>query len=105
MPYELSFSPEFFMLPDENNGSKYPHSDAPYSVWGALMAMDDEEWAEMCEDVFPGANPEYVDCDMVMTQIYQVNTCGDISSPVDVWIDEEGYHTVLVYEANGRPTE
>jgi hypothetical protein len=40
----------------------------------------------------------------VMDKIRETNTCGSLSSPVDVWIDEEGYFTVDVYDANGRET-
>jgi len=105
MSYELSFSQEFFMLPGENQGVEYPHGDEPYSVYGALKQMNDEQWAEMCEDVWPGCDPNYVTIKMIMDHIKQVNNCACLSVPVEVCIDEAGWHSVFVYEANGRPEQ
>ena len=54
-----------------------------------------DEWVEMCRDVFH-CSPDFVDSGMVVSQIEKVDTCTDLFSPVEVWIDEEGYYTVLV---------
>jgi hypothetical protein len=104
MAYGLSFSQEFFSLPNETNGVEYPHGDEPYSVYGALKALDDDLWNEMVGELFFESDPEYITIDMVMGIIHQTNTCSNLTSPVEVWIDDEGYYTVDVYEANGRPT-
>jgi len=99
MAYELSFSPEFFVGPHDMDGSiNLKDNDSPTSVYQAVMAMDDETFAEMARDVF-GTDPDFVDAGMVMEKIQETNTCGDLRSPVDVWIDEEGFYTVDVYEA------
>jgi hypothetical protein len=34
----------------------------------------------------------------VMDRIVETNTCRDLRSPVEVYIDDEGYHSVRVYE-------
>ena len=92
MSYELSFSPEFF-------DSEYAPSKArPFTGRQAIEAMPDDEFAVMAREVF-GCDPDFVDADTVMQKIAETNTCGTLSSPVDVWIDPEGYHSVFVYEA------
>ena len=93
------------MLPGEDNGVEYPHNDAPYSVYGALKQMDMEQWDEMCENCFPGQSPDHIDIDMVIKHIKQVNACACLSTPVEVYIDEEGWHSIFVYEAMGRPEQ
>ena len=101
MSYELSFSPEFFFAEAE----PYDRSDhavnakgEPVSVWSAIHMMPDDKWIAMCEDLFPGINPEIVSPDAVLMKIQDTNTCSNLNSPVRVWIDENGDHTVEVYE-------
>lgn len=102
MAFDLSFSPEFFMLPGELDGAEYPHGDRPYSVRGAILAMPDDEWALMCTECF-GVAPEYVSAEAVLEKIQHTNTCTDLRSPVTVWIDADGWHSVDVYDREGRP--
>jgi len=98
MAYELSFAPEFFVGPHDHDGSiDFDNLEEPTSVYQALMAMSEEEFAEMTYEVF-GVEPDLVDINVVMQKIRETDTCGDLRSPVDVWIDEEGYYTVNVYE-------
>jgi hypothetical protein len=98
--YELSFSPEFFF----SEGEPYDHlSDTkrPVSVWAAIEGMrlhDPEQWANLAKEVFGLDNPEYLTSETVMDKIQETNTCGTLSSPVDVYIDPEGYFTVDVYD-------
>lgn len=100
MAYSLSFGPEFFMSDGEPyDGASEPNSEGnPTTVCAAIVAMSDDAWNEMCADVFPSADPEHITPDMVLEQIQQVDTCSNLSSPVEVWIDADGYHTVKVYE-------
>lgn len=98
MAFELSFSPEFFF----REGEPYDitdnwKSDRPTSVWQAIMNMPDEDWNAMCAEVFD-RKPLYVTPEMVLEQIRKVNTCHDLRSPVEVYIDEDGWHSVLVYD-------
>ncbi len=96
MAFELSFSPEFFWGED---GEWEEKSDTPTSVMQALFSMSEEEWIEMCGEVFPRTDPEYLDCHDVLRKITETNTCTDLRPPVEVWIDEEGYHTVSVHDS------
>lgn len=99
MAYELSFSPEFFIGPHDLDGSiDFDNLEEPTSVYQALMAMPEDKFAEMAREVF-GVEPDLVDIDVVMQKIRETNTCGDLRSPVDVWIDDEGYFTVDVYDS------
>ena len=91
MSYSLSFSPEFYDSEDEYS------KDRPFTVRQAIMAMPDDRFAEMARKVF-GCEPDFVDADTVMQKITETDTCGTLSSPVDVYIDPEGYFTVDVYE-------
>lgn len=96
--FELSFAPEFFVGPHDLDGSVdlSPSNEEPSSVYQAIHAMSEESFAEMARDVF-GCEPDFVDADMVLAKIQETNTCGDLRSPVEVWIDEEGWHTVSVH--------
>lgn len=96
--FELSFAPEFFVGPHDLDQSVdlSPSNKKPSSVYQAIHAMSEEGFAEMARDVF-GCDPDFVDAFMVLAKIQETNTCRDLRSPVEVWIDEEGWHTVSVY--------
>lgn len=107
--YELSFSPEFFFAEGEpyDGGPELP-ARRPISVWSAVETMrlsDPARWAELAKEVFSLDNPSYLTPESVLEKIQETNTCGTLSSPVDVYIDPEGYFTVDVYDEhrqNGR---
>ncbi len=90
--YGHSFSPEFY-------GDVYSpeKKDRPTNVTDALASMSDEEWNEMAKEVF-NVDGDMLGLDTVMSKIMETDTVGTLSPPVDVWIDEEGYYTVDVYE-------
>ena len=100
--YELSFSPEFFMGPDDPEMTE--PSSKPTTVWQALVSaknLDPKWWSEMVEEVFPEweyASSEFPETD-VFDKIRETNTCGDLRSPVDVWVDPEGLYTLDVYDS------
>ncbi len=100
--YELSFSPEFFFAEGEpyDGGPEIP-TRRPISVWSAIESMrlgDPGRWAEMAREVFGLDNPQYLTPETVMDKVQETNTCGDLSSPVDVYVDPEGYFTLDVYD-------
>ena len=97
MAYDLSFAPEFFIGPHDLEGIEFD-KDRPVSVYQAVSTMSDEDWWRMAEEVFDGRPPELITVEMVMDKIREVNTCRNLSSPVEVYIDEAGYHSVHVYE-------
>lgn len=92
MSYSLSFSPEFYSTEDDFSAER------PFTVEQAINAMPEDRWAELAREVF-GCEPEFLTAETVMDKIRETDTCGTLSSPVDVWIDPEGYFTVDVYEA------
>lgn len=102
--YELSFSPEFFF----SEGEPYDYlgdTKRPVSVWAAVEGMrlhNPEQWAELAKEVFGLDNPEYLTSETVMDKIQETNTCGTLSSPVDVYIDPEGWFSVDVYDDMSR---
>lgn len=95
MSYSHSFANGFYYDEDEAAPNK---SKRPTSVHMALRSMKSKDWKAMCKDVFPGVEPDYVDIDMVMDKIMETDTVSNLDSPVEVWIDEEGYHTIEVYD-------
>lgn len=107
--YELSFSPEFFFAEGEpyDGGPDLP-AKKPISVWSAIETMrlaDPDRWADLAKEVFDLDRPDYLTPEAVMDKVQETNTCGDLSSPVDVYIDPDGYFTLDVYDdmsRNGR---
>ena len=59
--------------------------------------MNDRDWDEMAKEVF-GRPGNRVDIDDVMRKIRDTDTCTDLRSPVEVWIDSNGFYTVEVYD-------
>ena len=91
MPFELSFSDDFFW----GEGEPYEVDPRPTNVMQAIQSMSDQEWDDMRKEVFDGRE---VDVHDVMDKIREVNTCSDLRPPVRVWVDEEGYTTLTIYE-------
>ena len=92
MPYELSFSPDFFG--DPYNAKK---RTMPKNVADALASMPKKEWNEMARDVF-GVPGRMLTIDTVMDKIIETNTCSNLGPRVEVWIDEDGYYSIVVYD-------
>jgi hypothetical protein len=62
--------------------------------------MDDDRWEYLCRELFPKmklGTHKYVEIDSVMDVIVATDTVTDLSTPVEVWIDEDGYWRILVY--------
>lgn len=106
MSYSLSFSPDFFYA----EGEPYDRSDLalnekgrPVSVYSAICLMKQKRpkaWKTMCKSVFKGVKPEFISEDSVMEKVRETDRCSDLSSPVEVWIDRKGFHTIKVYEVD-----
>ena len=110
MSYGLSFSEEFFIGPYDLNMVYDPVSgeiesvdddgetvvtDEPTSLYQAISVMSVEDWESFLSDV--GLGTETTDVSLAISMAREVNTCSNINSPVEVWLDSEGYHTVKVY--------
>ena len=59
--------------------------------------MSEETWAEMAREIF-GCEPAYVSVETVLDRVLETNTCRDLTPPVEVYIDPEGYYSILVYD-------
>jgi len=95
LSYALSFSPDFFCGGDPKATEPSPR---PTSVCQAIASMSRETWDEMAHEVFR-MKPGDLDCGTVLDKVRETNTCANLDSPVQVWIDEQGRYDVLVYDA------
>jgi hypothetical protein len=103
MAYGLSFSDSFFF--GEAPLDEMETSDKPTSVLQAIISMEREASISLALEVFgetADSAPIAIDAEdwpyRVLERIKETDTCGDLSSPVDVWIDEEGWWTLDIYE-------
>lgn len=97
MAYALSFAEEFFWGDPDIPPETLPPSDRPTSVYQALASLNAHEWDDLARDVF-GTTPEHLEISTVIVRIQETNTCGSLGSPVDVFVDAEGWYRVLVYD-------
>jgi hypothetical protein len=101
MSYELSFSPEFFFAegePYDTSELSLDEQGRPTSVYSALSLIaqnDPARWREIADSI--GMDAEYVSVEDIVGTIIETNTCSNIDTPVHVWVDPEGEHTVAVY--------
>ena len=95
MSYALSFAPEFFW--GDESASEPTSTDRPTSVLQALKCLPDDQWDALSRDLF-GVEPSELEPDIVMQRILETNTCRNLDSPVEVYIDHEGFYLILVYD-------
>lgn len=106
MSYELSFSPEFFLA----EGEPYDRSDdatnrkgQAVSVWTAIAHFKQHEpnrWREMASELWGlrGRHRDLLMAEAVLDKIRETNTCSNLNTPVEVWIDPEGIYRVKVWD-------
>ncbi|MEE9594262.1 MAG: hypothetical protein V3V92_02575 [Candidatus Hydrothermarchaeales archaeon] len=100
MSYSLSFTESFFSGPED-----YPEpSDRPTNVLQAIESLSGEEKLNIAQEVFnyQGRLSEFFAFGegfnhSVLNKVRETNTCTDISSPVEVWIDDKGWFTLTIY--------
>jgi hypothetical protein len=93
--YSHSFSEDFYSREDDKDLRR---TSKPLSVEQALHQMTDDEWEELALNVFD-VDGKFLTIEEVMSKIYDTDTVEGLSSPITVWIDDEGYYTVDVYDA------
>lgn len=103
MAYELSFSDEFFMGDGSVDLYEIAPAARPDSVLQAIISLPRKVQLQIAKDVFDSPDPEfYVDSESfpfdVLDRIQETNTCTNLDSPVEVWIDQDGFYTVRVYQ-------
>jgi hypothetical protein len=99
MPYALSFAPDFFR--GDNSPSALQPSSRPTNVCQAVLSLRQETWDTTAEHVF-GVDSAVLELSTVMARITETNTCCNLDSPVEVFIDAEGDYSVLVYDPADR---
>lgn len=97
MSFELCFTEDFFLNENEDNF----HLGRPISVFGAIEAMilrEPEKWKNLKKEIFDLDNGIYLDSEIVLEKIRETNTCSNLTVPVEVWIDPDGYYTLQVWD-------
>lgn len=94
MSYGLSFSRQFF-YPENLESANV--SSQPQSVYQALVAIQRDTWESLASNVF-GVASDRLDVHTVMDRILETNTCTYLTSPVEVWIDDQGEYRVEVHD-------
>jgi hypothetical protein len=96
----LSFSEEFFTdasIPDDTKPSARPST-----VYQAIISLDKRRKVDIAREVLACAHPVLAVMSSsfaveVLEKVRATNTCSDLTGPVKVWIDPEGWYTVTVY--------
>ena len=101
MSYSLSFSQEFFTGSEQLEDIQ--PSARPENCLQAIISLPKREQVAIARDVLGSQHPVlYVTTESfpydVLDKIRETDTCGDLCSPVEVYIDPEGYHSILVYD-------
>jgi len=94
MAYALCFSEDFYY---DDELDRIRPSIRPTSVYQAIISLQQEKWEEIARDVFH-CEPRHLDPLTVLDSIRETDTCSNLNSPVQVWIDIEGWYDVLVYD-------
>lgn len=99
MAYSLSFSPEFYFAADETEREPARNAKGnPISLYGAIMGMPKREFRRACRS--HGIDPDCSDSavELVDKAKTVVDTCANISTPVEVYLTEDRDISVLVYD-------
>lgn len=91
MAYSHSFAAGFY-------GDVYEAAPCkrPTNLADAIASMEEHIWSAMARDVFD-CDPEFLDVETVFNKAIETDTVSDLCSPVNVWIDSEGFYTVEVF--------
>ena len=95
MSYGLSFTEQFFTGCDHSGVRVMDRPDTVVDALWTMRVCRNKTWQDMCRDVF---GQSVVAIDDALARVRETNACSNLDSPVTVWIDEEGYYTVDVYE-------
>jgi hypothetical protein len=97
MTYALSFAPDFFWGDGPDSPSALKPSARPTRICQAIVSLRQETWDAMAEHVF-GIDSAVLNLSTVMAKIAETNTCRNLYSPVEVFIDAASDFSVLVYD-------
>ena len=103
MSFSLSFTEEFYTGEGYSYDEPPPESETPTSVLQALVSMHPDDCAEYCRSVVKVEPDDSTAYRAAIKYIREtVDTCTDIRSPVEVWLDPDGFWTVLVYDSRAE---
>ena len=98
MSFSLSFSDDFF-FPEYDFYVEEPN-DKPTNLYQAILTLERDnrkDFLEACR--IHGIAP---DCEGTAFELVEaakrVDTCTGLSAPIDVWLSEDGYISVEVYD-------
>ena len=97
MAFAMSFAPEFFWGDGSIAPDDLPRSDHPTCVYQAIRSLSDDQWSALARDVFD-CSPDDLDLESVLCKVQETNTCRNLDSPVGVYVDPEGFYTLLIHE-------
>jgi hypothetical protein len=97
MTYALSFARDFFWGDPSGSQEQMDSSKHPTSVCQAIISISQQEFRTLAREVFH-TEPECLDVATVIEKIRETNTCRNLNSPVEVFIDPDGNHSILVYD-------
>jgi hypothetical protein len=102
MSYSLSFSDAFFT--DESFPYETQPSERPTTVYQAIISLPKRDQLAIAREVLGSQHAvlhvmgESFACD-VLDKIRETDTCANLDSPVEVYIDREGWYSLPVYDA------
>jgi hypothetical protein len=67
-------------------------------LYQAIVSIEQETWRDLARHVF-GVAPDDLTADAVFQAAVDTDICDNPVSPVEVWLDPDGYYTVLVHTA------
>src|SRR5262245_31159612 len=109
MTFSLSFAAEFYHAPGEpHDGPTLNSEEQPVSLYSAIaletdrMTREDVDGLAELAALVPGTSPQAEDfVNRLVELARRTDTCSDLESPVEVWIDPKGDFRVLVYDVDG----
>ena len=94
MSFSHSFSEDFYGSEDEAVKTRNPTT-----VWDAIASLSHSFRVDLAEHYFDKPEPDLTDQE-IFDAIRSTDTVTDLSSPIEVWIDEEGEYTITVSGEN-----
>src|SRR5262245_56304627 len=98
----LSFAESFFYGEGEGPYDLPWPAKRPTTVCQALVSMPEDEFRECCEHLGLDPDGEAVVNDIIDV-IRRTDCCDGYDSPVTVYIDEDGWFSVTVYDNRSEP--
>lgn len=99
MAYDCGFSEEFWTGEEYSLDGPYPEtSETPESVLQALLSLSTEDLEFIRTELKIDVDTPYdATVAEIMGRARDVDTCTDLQSPVEVWLDPQGWLTIHVH--------